>query len=242
MSDRDDRTEIERLRAQVASQEAEIARLRQGSEGRATTRRDVLKSAGLIAGGLAAAAAVAGTAGSKPAVAVEGHNIRMLGRPSYVFLKLNGTQINGESDVTSLGRANAIQGEYFQSKVTKPFDASTGQTSGQRRYEPIVIRKRVDKSTPLLLQALVENRVADAVFKFYRPNPTGDGTEEQYYTIEIKQGRIISVNQYAPQANDGGAGGQPVPEMEEISFTFGTIEWTYTNGGITFEDTFSTKA
>lgn len=240
MSERDDRTEIERLRAQVASQEAEIARLRQASEGRATTRRDVLKSAGLIAGGLAAAAAVAGTAGSKPAVAVEGHNIRLQGNPSYVFLKLNGTQINGESDVTSLGRQNSIKSQYFQSKVAKPVDSS-GQVTGQRRYEPIVMRKAIDKSTPLLLKGLVQNEVADAVFKFYRPNPSGDGTEEQYYTVEIKQGRILSVNQYAPQANDGGAGG-PVPEMEEVTFTFGTIEWTFENGGISFQDSFSTKA
>lgn len=241
MSERDDPSEIERLRAQVAAQEAEIARLRQASEGRGTTRRDVLRGAGLIAGGLAAAAAVAGTAGSKPAVAVEGHNIRLQGRPSWIFLKLNGTDIHGESDVSSLGREDAIQGEYFQSKVFQVLSSSTGLPSGQRRYEPIVIRKRVDKSSPLLLKGLVQNEVADAVFKFYRPNPTGDGTTEQYYTIEIKQGRIIGVNQYAPQANDSGASA-PVPEMEEVQFVFNTIEWTYEDGGITFQDSFSTKA
>lgn len=236
MAEIDNRSEIERLRARLAEQEAEIARLRQASEGRATTRRDVLRSAGLIAGGLAAAAAVAGTTGSKPAVAVEGHNIRLTGRPSYVFLKLNGTDIEGESTVQSLGREDAIEGMYFQSKVARPID-STGQVSGQRRYEPIVIRKAVDKSTPLLVKGLVNNEVAEAAFKFYRPDGT-TGQEEHYYTIQIKQGRIISLNQYAPQANDSG-GGAPVPEMEEIQLTFGNIEWTYVNGGITFEDSFS---
>ena len=172
-------------------------------------------------------------------MAVEGHNIRLQGRPSYIFLKLSGADIDGESGVSTLGREDAIEGEYFQSKVTKPIDSS-GQVTGQRRYEPIVIRKRVDKSTPLLLKGLVNNEVAEAAFKFYRPDPN-NGTEEQYYTIEIKQGRIIGVNQYAPQAQRLGAGAA-VPEMEEISFTFGTIEWTYENGGITFQDTFSTKA
>lgn len=239
MADVDDRSEIERLRAQLAAQEAEIARLRHASEPRAPTRRDVLRSAGLIAGGLAAAAAVAGTTGSKPAVAVEGHNIRLQGNPGYLFLRLNGTDIEGESPVQSLGREDSIQVLYFQSKVTRPVEG--GLTTGARRYEPIVIRKAVDKSTPLLMKALVNNEVADATFKFYRPSPSGDGTEEHYYTIELKQGRIVGSNQYSPQANDSGVGA-PVPKMEEIQFVFGTIQWTYQNGGITFQDSFSTKA
>ena len=242
MAEFDDRTETERLRAQIASQEAEIARLRQASEGRATTRRDVLKSAGLIAGGLAAAAAVVGTAGSKEAAAVEGHNIRNLGNPAYLFLKANGTDIQGESSVNSLGRQNSIETQYFQWKVITARDASTGQTTGRRQYQPIVIRKRIDKSTPLLIKALCNNEVAEGTFKFFRPSPSGDGTTEHYYTVEFKQGRVSGLNQYDGQANDSGAGGGPVPTMEEVQFTFNQISWTYENGGITFQDSFSSTA
>jgi type VI secretion system secreted protein Hcp len=242
MAEIDDRTETERLRAQLAAQEAEIARLRRAAEGGGSTRREVLKSAGLIAGVLAAAAAVVGTAGSKEAAAVEGHNIRNLGTPAYLFLKANGSDIQGESSVPSLGRQNSIETMYFQWKVSTVRDASTGQTTGRRQYQPIVIRKRIDKSTPLLLKALCNNEVAEGTFKFFRPNPSGDGTTEHYYTVEIKQGRISGVNQYDGQANDMGAGGGAVPTMEEVQFTFNEISWTYENGGITFEDSLSSTA
>ena len=236
MANGDDRTEIERLRAQLAQQEAEIARLRRTAEGSVSTRRDVLKSAGLIAGGLAAAAAVVGTTGSKEAAAIEGHNVRLAGTPSWLFLKLNGSDIQGESSISSLGRENAIESLYFQWQVATARDASSGLSTGRRQYQPIVIRKRVDKSTPLLVKGLVMNQVVDATFKFYRPSPNGDGTTEYFYSVAIKQGRIASFNQYDPQSNDTGASSIPAPMMEEVQFIFNDIEWTYQNGGISFED------
>jgi type VI secretion system secreted protein Hcp len=55
------------------------------------------------------------------------------------------------------------------------------------------MRERIDKSSPLLCKALVENQVIEATFKCFRPNPTGDGTTEQFYSVAFKQGRISSI-------------------------------------------------
>jgi type VI secretion system secreted protein Hcp len=106
--------------------------------------------------------------------------------------------------------------------------------------EPILIRKRIDTSTPLLAKARVENQQIEGQFKFHRPNPTGDGTTEQFFTVEIKGGRVFSqklliLNTLDPQQSSE-------PPLEDVGFVFHTITWTYTQGGVTHEDNWSGKA
>ncbi len=155
----------------------------------------------------------------------------------HLYLKANGSDIKGESTQTSLGRADSIECLYFSSTVRTAREASSGLAVGRRTYEPIIIRKRIDKSTPLIYKALCQNEKIDGVFKFFRPNPTGDGTTEQFYTIEIKNGRVSHFNAVVPDTIDPASSTQP--PLEEIGFLFHTISWTYTNGGVTHEDTWS---
>ena len=107
--------------------------------------------------------------------------------------------------------------------------------TGRRQYEPITIRKRIDKASPLLFKAMVENQVIEGKFKFFRPNPTGDGTTEQFFTVEIKKGRISGYKNYVPDTIEPASSTDP--PLEEIQFVFHTISMTYTNGGVTHEDT-----
>ncbi len=157
----------------------------------------------------------------------------------HLYLKANGTDVPGESTQTSLGRENSIECVVFNSSVKTAREAGSGMATGRRQYEPIRILKRIDKATPLLYKALCENTVIEGVFKFFRPNPTGDGTTEQFYTVTIKQGRIASVSQQVPNCI------QPAtvtdPPLEEVTFVFHTIAWTYTNGGVTHEDTWNAQ-
>jgi type VI secretion system secreted protein Hcp len=152
----------------------------------------------------------------------------------HLYLKANGQDIKGESQQASLGREGSIECVTYEQRVITAREAGSGMATGRRQYEPLVIRKRIDKSSPLLMKALVENQNIDAVFKFYRPNPTGDGTTEQFYTVAIKQGRIASVKQWVPDCIEPAS--NTFPPQEEVSFVFHTIAWTYTNGGITHED------
>ena len=109
--------------------------------------------------------------------------------------------------------------------------------TGRRQYQPLLIRKRIDKASPLLAKALCENQAIEGVFKFFRPNPTGDGTTEQFYTVQIKQGRIASMRQIVPDTLVPATATEP--PLEEITFVFHTIAWTYTEGGVTHEDTWN---
>ncbi|MDO9020160.1 MAG: type VI secretion system tube protein TssD [Deltaproteobacteria bacterium] len=155
----------------------------------------------------------------------------------HLYLKASGADIKGDSTQTSLGREGSIECVYYEQAVKTAREAGSGMATGRRQYEPLLIRKRIDKSSPLLCKALVENQVIEAKFKFFRPNPTGDGTTEQFYTVEIKQGRIASQKQIVPDTIVPATATDPA--LEEVTFVFHTISWTYTNGGVTHEDTWS---
>ena len=152
-----------------------------------------------------------------------------------LYLKANGTDIKGESTQTSLGREGSIECIYYEQGVITAREAGSGIATGRRQYQPLLIRKRIDKSSPLLMKALCENQVIETQFKFFRPNPTGDGTTEQFYTVGFKKGRIASIKQVVPDAFVPASSNEP--PLEEITFVFHTINWTYTNGGVTHEDT-----
>jgi type VI secretion system secreted protein Hcp len=152
----------------------------------------------------------------------------------YLFLKANGQEIKGESTQTSLGRKDSIECFSYDQKVLTPVQAGSGMATGRRQYEPIAIRKRIDKASPLLLKALIQNENIEGVFKFFRPNPKGDGTTELFYTVEIKNARIASVRQLVLDTTI--AANAQEPPLEEVTFVGGTITWTYTSGGVTVTD------
>jgi type VI secretion system secreted protein Hcp len=143
--------------------------------------------------------------------------------PVYLFLNAGGVPIQGESSVSSLGRANAIECLAFYTSAQR---AADGSLSGGR----FTCRKRIDKSSPLILKALGEREQVAATFKFFRPNPSGDGTTEQYYTTAIKLGRVVSIEQVVPDTIDPATAG--VPPLESVTIEAADEMVTYTTGGI----------
>ena len=159
------------------------------------------------------------------------------GAPS-VFLDLssNGTTIEGDS--AQKGHEGALECVYFSSSVaTTQLTSGAGMATGRRTHGPIVIRKRIDRATPLLAKSLVQNEVAAGTFRFYRTSD--DGTEEHFFTIAFQQGRVSSQTTYSSDnvAAAGVAGSSPF--MEEVQFVYRRVSWTYEPDGIVFEDSWS---
>jgi type VI secretion system secreted protein Hcp len=111
--------------------------------------------------------------------------------------------------------------------------------TGDRSYEPVRIVKRIDKSSPLIAKALCDNEQIEATFKFFRPSPTGDGTTEQFFTVEIEEARVASVTRVSPDVIDPASAN--APPTEEVTFVFGKITWTYMEGGISHVDHWSQR-
>lgn len=152
----------------------------------------------------------------------------------HLYLTANGTKIDGESTIESLDRADSIECLSFEDSVRTAREASSGMATGERTYEPIRIVKRIDKSSPLIAKALCNNEEIEATFKFFRPNPTGDGTTQQFFTIEIEEGRVASVTRVSPDTIDPASAN--APPTEEVTFRFGKITWTYEDGGVSHVD------
>lgn len=155
----------------------------------------------------------------------------------HLYLKANGSDVQGESSQTSLGRENSIECLSFRDSVRTARERGSSLATGRRTYEPIVITKRIDKSSPLLAKALCNNEVIDGVFKFFRPAPTGDGTTQHFFTVSITRGRVSHVVRTSPDTFDPAAAERP--PTEEVGLLFHTINWTYEDGGVQHEDNWS---
>ncbi len=157
----------------------------------------------------------------------------------HLYLKSNGEDIQGDSTVTSLDREDSIECLSFVDSVRTAREKSSGLATGRRTYEPIVIRKRIDKSSPLLARSLCNNEVVEGAFKFFRPNPAGDGTTEHFFTVEFAEGRLASIRRVSPDVIDPASATEP--PTEEVSFVFHNITWTYEPTGASHSDNWSEK-
>ncbi len=92
----------------------------------------------------------------------------------------------------------------------------SGLATGRRTYEPIVFRKRIDKSTPLLARALQEKLPLQGEMYMYKTLPNGDVHVSRKATFKnlsvTKQQRLAGLN--------------ATGELEQVSFVFHTITWT----------------
>lgn len=186
----------------------------------------LLGIAAVTAAVMAGAFMVGGGGGQAVKAAVAEPNQYGGGSETWMMLRIDGQLIEG--DTYREARKGLIEVLAFEQSVTTAREAGSGMATGRRQYQPLLIRKRIDKASPLLMRALTMGQTVEASFGFFRPNPTGDGTDDRFYEIGIRGARVASIK--IVQESSG-------PPMEEVTFVFHNISWTYTNGGVTHEDT-----
>ena len=151
------------------------------------------------------------------------------------YLKLKG-QKQGEikGSVTQKGRENKIMVIATSHEIISPRDAASGLPTGKRMHKPFVITKEIDKSSPLLYNALVNNEnISDWELQFWTPQikaTQGVGTEVNHYTVRLYNANIASIN--FRMANNKHPELMKFAEYEEVAFTYQKIEWTWNDGGI----------
>jgi type VI secretion system Hcp family effector len=155
----------------------------------------------------------------------------------YLELTLNGVAVEGGALTPPAGRENDIECLSFQYSLAATLAAGSTQSAGRRKHKPIVIRKLIDASSPKLTRALTRNEVVTAAFRFFRADAQS-GSTEHYFTVEIREARIASVNHlvfdtFRPDVRD-------LPQIEEVSFVFNTIKWTDEISGVESEDAIRT--
>jgi type VI secretion system secreted protein Hcp len=130
------------------------------------------------------------------------------------------------------GPEGSIECPSIYYEVELPEGAEAGLITDRPRHGPVTFHKRIDKTTPLLFKAQCRNeRVTRAEFQFFRPNPAGTGTEQDFYTVVLGRGYISSIKQVSEDPMM--TGGRPVPMMEEGSMDYRQITCTYEPDGVT---------
>ena len=157
------------------------------------------------------------------------------------FLKLKGAKqgdINGGS--IQKGREGKIVVVGANHEVLSPSSGSGGAAIGKRVHKPFVIIKLLDKSSPLLYNALVnnENLVVWELQFFTNAMPgQGPGMEKQHYTVKLTNARITDIRFIMADNKFPDLAG--LSEYEEVEFVYQSIEWTWVDGGITAKDDWS---
>lgn len=154
--------------------------------------------------------------------------------PMPIHMTLKG-KTTGEikGGCTQRGREDSIIIFAFDHEIISPRDIASGLPTGKRQHKPLLVTKEIDKSSPLLYTVLCSNEtLTEVVFKFWKPSASGK--EIQYYTIRLTNANIAARKTYFP--NMLVAENTKLPHLEEVSFTYQKIEWTFEEGGISFED------
>jgi len=156
------------------------------------------------------------------------------------YMKLKG-QKQGEikGSVTQKGRENMIMVIAVSHEIVSPRDAASGLPTGKRMHKPFVITKELDKSSPLLYSALVNNEnISELEVQFWSPQvggaAKGAGTETQHYTVKLTNANIASIG--FRMLNNKNPELTRYAEYEEVAFTYQKIVWTWKQGGIEAQD------
>ena len=151
------------------------------------------------------------------------------------YLTLKGQKQGAiQGSVTQKGREGAILVHSFSHEILSPRDSASGLPTGKRQHRPLLILKEIDRSSPLLRSALVNNEnLVTFQLAFYAPLPA-TGVERQTYTITLTNANIASIAESMPDNEIAANAGLPL--REQVTFTYQKIQWTWTDGGITAMD------
>jgi len=159
---------------------------------------------------------------------------------AHLSLSIEGIFIEGESTVASLDREGTIECSSFSFEGSMDYSPTDFRITDRPKFSPIVIKKRIDKTTPLLIRALFDHQTVDtASFRFFRPSLGGASDVEHFYTVLGEKGYVLNLKQISEDAIV--AGEKAPPMMEEISFGFHEITWTYEIGGATHKEILPTR-
>lgn len=150
------------------------------------------------------------------------------------YLTLKGeTQGDIKGSVTQAGREDTIAVIAFDQEIKSPRDAASGLPTGKRQHGPLTITKEVDKSTPLIYSAMVNNEnISELKLMCWQPSATGQ--EVQHFTIELTNASVSNIQ--IEMLNNKYPENMQHKEREHVSFCYQKIIWTWEDGGITAED------
>ncbi|MEB0045109.1 MULTISPECIES: Hcp family type VI secretion system effector [unclassified Pseudomonas] len=146
-----------------------------------------------------------------------------MANPSYMSLKGNaqGHISAGCSTPESIG--NKYQSSHIDEIMVLSYHHKMANIGNLNKatHTPIIITKAIDKSSPLLAQALANREEISCTISFYRVSSFG--MQEKFYSVGINGGIIVDItSRMSHVILQGGA----EPE-EQISIRYREITWSH---------------
>jgi type VI secretion system secreted protein Hcp len=157
--------------------------------------------------------------------------------PAHLTLE-GETQGSIEGTCDMEGREGSILVYAMDQLIHIPRDPQAGTPSGKRIHGPLTLVKEFDKASPKLYQALCTGEHLTVTLKWYRIDKAG--SEEHYFTHTLTDAITVSMKPYMPVAFL--VENEPYRHMEELSFTYSKIKWTWEPDGIEAEDSWAAPA
>ena len=153
--------------------------------------------------------------------------------PGYMnIVAENQGSIEGECDLEN--REGSIVVQAIQHSVKLPTD-QRGLPNGRRVHMPITILKELDRTSPMLYQALSEGELlTEVTIDWYRIDSAG--MEELYYRQTLKNAQITAIEFVVEHEAD--IANSKTGHMEKVSLIYDSISWSHETDGIEFEDNF----
>lgn len=144
---------------------------------------------------------------------------------THSYMKISGTQQGlisaGCSSVASIG--HKCQDGHLDEIMVLSYTHNMENIGNIKHatHRPIAITKYIDKSSPLLAQALSNREKINCEISFYRTSPQGGS--EKYYTIAIEGGQIAELTTDVPHS----VLQIDAEPQEHITFRYSSITWTH---------------
>jgi type VI secretion system secreted protein Hcp len=130
--------------------------------------------------------------------------------------------------------ANQIKVIAFEHTVAVPRDPLSGTPTSKRVHHPLRVTKPLDRTSPLLMQALTESEGLVVTIQCYRPADQG---EEPYYEIILDEATIVEIRDVMPDCLEKDVGHRT--QMQEVSFAYKNITWKHLAAGTEAGDDWS---
>lgn len=131
------------------------------------------------------------------------------------------------------GHENEILVQAVSHDVGVPTDPQSGQPTGQRVHGPLVVTCALNKSTPLIFNAVVSGEMlTEARLKWYRTSV--DGKQEHFFTYILEDAVATNLSVDMPHAQDEGS--SSVTQLVDVTFTYRKITLEHTVSGTSGSD------
>ena len=154
-------------------------------------------------------------------------------RKAILLLSILNLEPVGIGNRYQAGHEDEIMAQEVTHVVTVPTDPQSGQPSGQRVHKPFVFTCSLNKSVPLLYNALTKGEKLNNVeVKWYRTSTSGG--QEHFFSTIFEDAVITDISLLMPNAQD--PSNSDKTEQFRVSLNYRKIVWEHVASGTSGSD------